>query len=166
MQCAIGDPADYRERQWSALMDSVRKDVECTFGILKVRFRVLKVPSMWKYRRTFDNVFFTCCWLHNMLHTSRAEGSKYDFLWEPGDGSFSIEQAEQITTSLRCAALRFHMSKGLKLKRDFDCSGFGSQGLQQPPSDASELYLFVLLRNQLVNHYAVAMREGRVLRAN
>ena len=29
---------------WSVQLESVRKDVECTFGILKVRFKILSPP--------------------------------------------------------------------------------------------------------------------------
>ena len=45
----------------------MRKDVECTFGILKGRWRILKVPMPFHTKREVDNVFFTCCALHNML---------------------------------------------------------------------------------------------------
>ena len=33
---------DRREIRWSNWMESMRKDVECTFGIMKGRFRLLK----------------------------------------------------------------------------------------------------------------------------
>lgn len=32
----------YAQTRWSEWMESMRKDVECTFGILKGRFRILK----------------------------------------------------------------------------------------------------------------------------
>ena len=48
-------------------MESVRKDVECTFGIMKKRFRMLKLPFTFKRASTISNVFRTCCVLHNML---------------------------------------------------------------------------------------------------
>jgi len=47
----------------------VRKDVECFFGILKGRFRILKLRMAYHKREYIDNIFFTCCILHNMLHT-------------------------------------------------------------------------------------------------
>jgi len=46
----------------------VRKDVECFFGILKGRFRILKMTLLYGTRERVDNIFFTCCILHNMLH--------------------------------------------------------------------------------------------------
>ena len=49
----------------------MRKDVECTFGILKGRWRILKVGvSLYGNKRgldTVDNTWKTCCALHNML---------------------------------------------------------------------------------------------------
>ena len=39
------------------------------FGILKCRFRILKLPILIRRKRDIDNVVFTCCILHNMLQT-------------------------------------------------------------------------------------------------
>jgi hypothetical protein len=36
------DPETYPELRWSKWVESMRKDVECVFGILKGRFRILK----------------------------------------------------------------------------------------------------------------------------
>lgn len=79
--------------RWSSMVTSSRKDVEGTFGILKGRFRILKVliaavlmrcaclvrvlkqhvtfcsqiPCQYQDEVKVDNVFLTCCILHNML---------------------------------------------------------------------------------------------------
>lgn len=52
---------------WSEWLESTRKDVECTFGILKGRFRVLKKKIEFQTQKTLENTFRTCCILHNML---------------------------------------------------------------------------------------------------
>ena len=72
-------PACCNEVRWASHCERVRKIMERTFGILKVYFLVLRLPilynrgngidseqSSWK----LDNVFKTCCMLHNwlMLH--------------------------------------------------------------------------------------------------
>ncbi len=61
------------EARWSKQIESVRKDVECTFGIMKRRFRVLKVPMPYFAKEHVDNIMFTCCVLHNILldHNAR-----------------------------------------------------------------------------------------------
>ncbi len=59
--------ANAGEERWSKWAESMRKDVECTFGILKGRFRILKTGIRLKGFETMDNIWFTCCALHNML---------------------------------------------------------------------------------------------------
>lgn len=56
------------ESKWSVALESVRKDVECFFGILKGRFRILKLGILFRDKEDIDNMFFTYCTLHNMLH--------------------------------------------------------------------------------------------------
>ena len=41
-------PTGHHEVHWSEFLESVRKDVECTFGILKARFRYLRNGLKWK----------------------------------------------------------------------------------------------------------------------
>ena len=79
---------------FSKLLESVRKDAECTFGVMKKRFKVsglgsrvcvnedvcsyyvpkvfphcqvLKVPLLFREVSFMEDIFITCCVLHNML---------------------------------------------------------------------------------------------------
>ena len=45
----------------------MRKDIECTFGIMKQRFHVLKYGIRLHKISNSDKVWSTCCALHNML---------------------------------------------------------------------------------------------------
>jgi hypothetical protein len=84
-------------RIWSVQMESVRKDIECCYGILKVRFKILAYPiqfhsgkhkgkfvrdfsftlfhfisffnvcEMQDYVRKINNTVWACCVLHNLL---------------------------------------------------------------------------------------------------
>ena len=56
-------------RWWSAMLESISKDIEGVFGILKKRFVFLKVFNhMHHHHQHIDNAFFTsCCILHNIL---------------------------------------------------------------------------------------------------
>jgi DDE superfamily endonuclease len=56
--------ADQRLSEW---IESFRKDAECTFGILKGRFRVLKTGIRLDGPEAADRVWLTCCALHNFL---------------------------------------------------------------------------------------------------
>ncbi|KAH8051341.1 Plant transposon protein [Aureococcus anophagefferens] len=51
----------------SKWLESVRKDVECTFGIMKQRHRLLRSRLLLQDVGTIDDVFFSCAILHNML---------------------------------------------------------------------------------------------------
>jgi DDE superfamily endonuclease len=55
------------EERLSEWIESFRKDAECTFGILKGRFRVLKTGIRLEGAAAADKVWLTCCALHNLL---------------------------------------------------------------------------------------------------
>jgi hypothetical protein len=56
--------AEMRFSEWPELL---RKDVECTLGILKGRWRVRKSGIRVHNTEVADNISLTCCALHNML---------------------------------------------------------------------------------------------------
>ena len=66
LQCPILHPSN-SEAGWSEWLESKRKSIECLFGIIKKRFRLLMVPNTFKHTFTVDCIFKTCCRLHNML---------------------------------------------------------------------------------------------------
>jgi hypothetical protein len=57
----------HAEIQFSAWLESMRKDVECTFGILKGRWKILKTGIRLFGTQSADKIFLTCCALHNWL---------------------------------------------------------------------------------------------------
>ena len=68
-----------KEIRWSEWLESMRKDVECTFGILKGRWRILKTGVRLHSTESVDRVWLTCCALHNWL-------LEIDGLDQPWDG--------------------------------------------------------------------------------
>ena len=60
-------PAGSPVMKWSAKVESVRKDIEGVFGILKQRFKFLKNFNNLHQQSDVDNAFVTCCMLYNML---------------------------------------------------------------------------------------------------
>lgn len=52
---------------WSSRVETLCKDVECTFGILKKRFLFLKHPIRLHEPKDIENCFLTCCLIHNWL---------------------------------------------------------------------------------------------------
>ena len=78
-------------RAWSRQLAAVRKDVECTFGILKGRFRILKLPFECHKEEKIDHVFFTCCALHNQIQAETGFHKVWekDEHWMEGGGKFT-----------------------------------------------------------------------------
>jgi hypothetical protein len=71
---------DRRAKRWSEWLESMRKDVECTFGILKGRWRIFKTGIRLHGTKPADQIFKTCCALHNWL----LEIDGLDDEWERG----------------------------------------------------------------------------------
>ena len=80
LQCPLKHSAIPRETLWSEWAETVRKDVECVFGVLKGRFRCLKLPIYYHDKDNIDNMFYCCCILHNIL----LHFDGLDVRWEEG----------------------------------------------------------------------------------
>jgi hypothetical protein len=53
---------------YNIYLESIRKDVECTFGILKKRWRILDYGLQYYDMKFCEKVFTVCCCaLHNIL---------------------------------------------------------------------------------------------------
>ena len=66
-QAPIKSSSSMEELKWSTRLESVRKDVECFFGRLKIRFRILRSRILFQKQGYIDNVFYASCIMHNML---------------------------------------------------------------------------------------------------
>jgi len=73
LMCGLKLTSDVPSHIWSIQMESVRKDIECCFGILKVRFKVLSYPIQYHskktkkvadfIRRVCMNIYFIDCYI-------------------------------------------------------------------------------------------------------
>lgn len=63
----VKDGLTYAVIRFSEWLESMRKDVECTFGILKGRFTILRYGLRFARIEQCDQLWLTCCALHNML---------------------------------------------------------------------------------------------------
>ena len=107
------------EIRFSAWLESMRKDVECTFGILKGRWRILKTGIRLFGVKSADQIFLTCCALHNWL----LEIDGLDERWGDGvasewEGSLGDHDVNEISR----AVLNLHNPVDV---RNYDLIGLG-----------------------------------------
>ena len=73
----------------------MRKDVECCFGILKGRFRILKSPIRIHDINEVDKIWKTCCSFHNWLLDIDGLDKEYTGKptseWERGIGLYGTD---------------------------------------------------------------------------
>ena len=87
MICGLKNTSSLAHTLWSCQMESVRKDVECLYGILKMRFGILARPLQYHsktapdYLRKMNNIVWSCCILHNLL----LGYDRLDSLWTEQD---------------------------------------------------------------------------------
>ena len=94
------DATGLRETHWSEFLESVRKDVECTFGILKRRFRWLKNAIQYHSEETLEAAIKTCAILHNMLLAyDGLDVFEWNTDWEDEDPDMPVEDIVFHTTN-------------------------------------------------------------------
>ena len=86
-------PITYEQIRFSEWIESMRKDIECTFGILKHRFAILKNGVRLGSINQCDQVWRTCCALHNRLLFV----DELDKGWETGRPMYSHEDVNTET---------------------------------------------------------------------
>ena len=160
---------DYQDEiYFSQWLESVRKDVECTFGILKGRWRILKGRIRLHGTAAADKVWATCCALHNML--LEVDG---------GDDEWTGKLGQLNEEDIPSFALDRHRKENPKA-RTYDSSGLGRGDDHEVGSDEPEtedlptncedesgvrsvkkmsLYAF---RAKLVEHFSIQRSRNQV----
>ena len=119
----------------------MRKDVECTFGFLKGRWRILKSGIRLQGVDAVDNIWLTCCTLHNWLLEIDGLNAKWSEVSMPGsdwEGDLGDCDFEGINGSIPWSLAR--LSQHLE-PRTLDLSGMGpgidvcEQRMQPDPED-------------------------------
>jgi len=129
-----------KEIRWSAQVESIRKDVECAFGILKGRWRILKAGVRIHGVIDADKIFKTCVALHNWLlevdglAEEWGEGLPSD--WEGDLGDHEAEDVERIPVPN--AIRRLNNPAAV---RAYDTSGMGAGDDRQNDDDTPDLNL-------------------------
>jgi hypothetical protein len=69
LQCPPGLPKSEEEFLFRRVIESLRKDIERAFGVLKQRFLMLKTGFTTQSFQVMDDIFLTCVALHNFVLT-------------------------------------------------------------------------------------------------
>eukprot|EP00957_Ditylum_brightwellii_P180473 13747606-Ditylum_brightwellii.AAC.1 len=124
------------EIRWLEWLDSLHKDVECTFGIMKGRFWILKIGIQCHGFEVVNKIWATCCSLHNFL----LEEDGLDEKWEEGipsdyEGELGLHDeccVKNIRNTCTFALSRLNNPSNC---RSFDCSGMGAGNDQTLEND-------------------------------
>jgi hypothetical protein len=160
LQCPWKQAVDKDAQLWSKRLESLRKDVERTFGALKTRFRVLKVPCMWQNPEHLDKEFQFCCILHNMIHDWHGSGDEAtrEANWLQQEMAAGFEDDDSESAEQRATARTRKRKAGEPLTRDadYDASQIGLHDMVVEPEEDKE---FMKLRIALLEHYTVACKS-------
>ena len=107
LQCGLKYWNDENYVMWRRRMKSVRKDIECYFGRLKQRFKVLWTPNLLTDKVKIDNMVFSIVAIQNMLldYTIASEEMRswsVQYKWKICD-SQNQEIPEELLKSLHLA---------------------------------------------------------------
>jgi hypothetical protein len=130
----LKESSNYADIRWSKWLESMRKDVECTFGIMKGRWRILKTGIRIQGLDNIDHIWKTCCALHNWL----LEVDGLDARWNQGvpslyAGTDGLHDAADVQRILALAPTLTPDNA-----REYDQSGMGSGDAPEYTSDADE----------------------------
>uniref|UniRef100_A0A7S3PWF4 DDE Tnp4 domain-containing protein n=1 Tax=Chaetoceros debilis TaxID=122233 RepID=A0A7S3PWF4_9STRA len=172
---------DVNEIRWSHWLESMRKDVECAFGILKGRFRILKTGVRVHGSVACDKIWLTCCALHNLL----LDADGLDNMWNgsvPVNSYWDSEGGEFHQSEIPLAVQRMNENLGV-LNRTYDTSGSergsdapilsqvvndGNEELCDGPLKGSDGIYIVRNMNQndfrrrLINHFSILYQANKI----
>ena len=149
------------EYRWSKRVESVRKDVECIFGVMKKRFLILKHPVRFHDAQQVERVFVTCAVIHNLL-------MDYDGLDDinEDDVDISYNILDRFNEDLARAASG--QGGGVVAGvRSGNQAMYGVQevdaelGRYQYVNDATEAEAFRERRDSLISHFMFMRNEAR-----
>jgi len=171
--------SDIDEIRWSKWLESMRKDVECTFGILKGRWRILKSGIRLQGVDAVNNIWLICYALHNWLLEIDGLNAEWSEVSMPGsdvEGDLGDCNFEGIHVSVPWLLAR--LSQHLE-PRTLDLLGMGlgidvcEQRIQPDPEDDTNPVgvngvksvngmLFKVFRRKLVNHFKILFARNEI----
>ena len=118
------DPYAFRSSRsviyWSEWLESLRKDVECLFGILKSRFRILRNPTSFHSIEDIQNIMFCCCILHNLILSADGIDTAWesDVAWDTLEPDEELDVEDDLPAAPEAADIAIPISDGTPLLHD------------------------------------------------
>lgn len=145
--------SDNDEFNWSEMLESLRKDVECLFGEMKQEFAILKYGCRFSSFELIDNIFLTCCAIHNQ----RKMIGGLDQMWNTGE----IVPDEESDLSQKPGSV-FRRFNERRDRVENDGMDEGYDRVQMNDVEAEHEDSYDVLRKKLITHFKVAHEKGEV----
>ncbi|KAG7355367.1 DDE superfamily endonuclease [Nitzschia inconspicua] len=151
--------AQYRFSKW---LESMRKDVECTFGILKGRWRVLKSEIRVHGTDKSDMMWKTCCALHKWLLEIDGLDKDYTSDWE---GELGELNAIDLPNAVRTLLSNTNPSARSYAGRAVDEEAY-SQGSLVRDEDGAIIVRQMNMtdfRQRLITHFDIEFKKKEII---
>jgi Plant transposon protein len=152
--------ADDPDWDWSEMLESLRKDIECLFGQMKQEFAILKYGSRFNSLELMDDIFLTCCAIHNQ----RKIISGADLPWSCTEITIDDDESD-LSQSQAAIWRRLREQRRLNtLLADNGSGGLGAgeHSLLNEDSSAETVLSYNAIKQRLITHFNVANNKGEV----
>ena len=157
----VKNATSYQTIRFSEWLESMRKDVECTFGILKQRFSILRHGVRLGSIKNVDQIWLTCCALHNKLLL--IDGMNEN--WGIGESQSVNHNSENDTNNNYQNFCMTRLNRNLN-KYSNDTSSIIHQSIFQPYTVDGKRQVnkmpLDLFRNVLINHFDIRFQTQSV----
>ena len=153
-------PADENDYNWTEMLESLRKDVECLFGELKQEFAILKYGSRFNDLSLMDNIFLTCCAIHNQRKVIAGMNEMWNI-----DDIITPDIDDDLSQETAAVFRRIQEYERLEASGDDNGAMGGGENLILPFDDnAAEEHDMShdVVKQRLITHFKWANRKGEV----
>ena len=157
----VKDATTYQTIRFSEWLESMRKDVECTFGILKQRFSVLRNGIRLGSIKNVDQVWLTCCAIHNKLIL--LDGMNEN--WGIGESDVNVSNQNNTTNQNHQPFSVTRLNRNLNAYSSDESSTIHSSVFDQYIVDNKRqvhLMPFKLFQQCLINHFDLRFKSQTV----
>jgi len=168
-----------KEIRWSQWVESLQKDVECTFGIPKGWLRILKSGIQLWGVGACDKIWCTCCALHNWL----LDINGYSYPWDDDLGIFDDNEVENnvspavlqwlYTPAARCAYDMSGMGRGSDMDADYynnhddaeDDGSANNDSIQFQSGQVCNCHKMPMsfFQSHLIEHFDILFQQNKIV---